>query len=122
MENASWRSHGGEQHLYIYVRMAVAANSDTSRESAYVWWWRLVMWSNSATSAGSAYDGGGRSCDPTRPHLQNAHMKVVVCHAIHFCHTPAHSANGWRSVVWSKSTKTTKSILSKKQPFAQTNN
>ena len=60
VEVASWRGHGGEQHLYIYV-----------------WCWRSVM---QVIQLGDVnikrvrtYDGGGRSCDPPRPHPHKAH-------------------------------------------------
>jgi len=36
MEEESWRMHLGMEENNT-------CNSDTSRESAYVWWWRLVM-------------------------------------------------------------------------------
>jgi hypothetical protein len=42
----------------------------------------------------NAHDGGGRSCEPTRPHLQKAQMMVAVGHVIQLGHACIRVASG----------------------------
>jgi hypothetical protein len=47
---------------------------------------------NNKSTTECVHDGGGRSCDPTRPHLQKAQMMVAVGHVIQLGHALYHGA------------------------------
>ena len=47
---------------------------------------------NNKSTTECAHDGGGRSCDPTRPHLQKPQMMVAVGHVIQLGHALFHGA------------------------------
>ena len=49
---------------------------------------------NNKSTTECVHDGGGRSCDPTRPHLQKAQMMVAVGHVIQLGHACIRVASG----------------------------